>query len=617
MFGFFGQENHPFGSKIDKGTARDNTTNIAKCQDFSCARLVYNLNMSKQDTKTKEKWSLKEKFPAGFLSDSDFSDLEKQLLFTRGIQNVGEAEDFLNPKYEDLHDPLQMKGTPEAVQRIKKAVDSKEKVLVYGDYDVDGITATAILYSVLTDLGLEAEYYIPKRDTEGYGVNTDALGEIAKAGAKLVITVDCGVTAVQEVEYAKKLGLDTIITDHHAIHTEKDKEVLPDCVVVNPKQKTCKYPYKELSGSGIAFKLAQALYKEFPDKLVNGQEKWLLDLAALGTICDVVPLTGENRVIAHFGIKVIQKTKRAGLKMLTEVSRSAPKDIDSYKIGFQLGPRLNAAGRLETAEKSIQLLLTDDENEARMLSLELNKLNMERQELTQRILSEAIAEVEKKSKKAKLYLLKGKNWPSGVVGIVASKISEKYLKPVIVCEDKGDECQGSARSPKCFNIIEALEKSSEYLVRYGGHARAAGITVKKEHFVLLENKLLELSDDGIKEEDLISEYKIDSETSLSDISAETFKFLKKMEPFGMGNPMPTLVAHGIHVETFKKVGKSFEHLKLVFADGRAKTNGIYFSFTGDGMDFAKNVDIIYQISENEWGGRKSYEAKCIAIRESK
>lgn len=298
------------------------------------------------------------------------------------------------------------------------------------------------------------------------------------------------------------------------------------------------------------------------------------------------------------------------------MSRTALNEVDSYKIGFQLGPRLNAAGRLETAERSIRLLLTQDENEAKLVALDLNKLNMERQELTQRILREATREVEKKSEKAKLYLLKGKNWPSGVVGIVASKLAEKYYKPVIVCEDKGIECQGSARSPKCFNIIEALEKSSEFLVRYGGHARAAGITVKKEHFVLLENKLLELSDHEIKEEDLTPEYKIDSESFLNDVNSETYGFLKKMEPFGMGNPMPLFISKGIKVDSYKKVGKEFEHLKLVFSHDKAKISGIYFSFTGDGVDLGKELDVLYQISENEWGGRKSYEMRCIGLREA-
>ncbi|MDO8507423.1 MAG: single-stranded-DNA-specific exonuclease RecJ [bacterium] len=572
--------------------------------------------MTKQDLKQKERWTVKEKFPKSYLKDSDFSDLEKQLLFTRGIQNEKEVGDFINPRYDALHDPFLMKGMKETVERIKKAVELNEKAVVYGDYDVDGITATAVLFEVLNELGIKTEYYIPKRNLEGYGLNTDALDEIAKNGANLVITVDCGVTAVDEVEYAKKLGLDIIITDHHSIREEKGKEALPETIVINPKQKACGYPYKELSGSGIAFKLAQALYKEIPEKLTEGQEKWLLDLAALGTVCDVVPLTGENRTIAYFGTKVIQKTKRAGIKMLAEVSRTDMEKVDSYKMGFQLGPRLNAAGRLETAEKAIQLLLTKDVNEARMMALELNELNQQRQELTRRIVAEAITEVEKKNPKSKLYLLKGESWPAGVVGIVASRLAEKYFKPVIVCEDKGSECQGSARSPKCFNIVEALEEASEYLVRYGGHARAAGITVKKEHFVLLENKLLEISDGKIKEEDLVPEYKIDSETSLSDICEKTYGFLRRLEPFGMGNPMPVLVSRGIKVDSFKKVGKSFEHLKVVFTDGKEKINGIYFSFTGDGMDLQKNVDVVFNVSENEWAGRKSYEARCIAIKES-
>ncbi len=575
--------------------------------------------MSEQVIKPKQqkkKWTLRKEFPKDYLEGADFSDLEKQLLFNRGIRDETEAEDFLNPKYESLHDPFLMLGMTEAVKRIKAVKPKGEKVVIYGDYDVDGITATAILYNVLNGLGIKTDYYIPKRDSEGYGVNRDALDEIAGQGANLVITVDCGVTAVDEVEYAKKQGLDIIITDHHSLRLENGKEILPKTIVINPKQKSCKYPFKELAGAGIAFKLAQALYKEFPDILQTGQEKWLLDLAALGTVCDVVPLTGENRILAYFGIKVLARTRRVGLQKLTEAGGSKPGEVDSYKIGFQIGPRLNAAGRLETAEKSIQLLLTEDENEARMLSLELNKLNVERQDLTQKILAEAISEVEKKGEKAKLYLLKGENWPSGVVGIVASKLTERYFKPVIVCEDMGEECKGSARSPECFNIIEALEEASEYLVRYGGHARAAGITVKKEHFVLLENKLLEISDGKISEEDLVGEYIIDTDIQLDKINRETFEFIKKLGPFGMGNPMPLFVSRGVSIDSHKKVGKEGEHMKLVLSDGESKVNGIYFSFTGDGRDLTQKMDILYRISENEWGGRKSYEMRCIALKES-
>lgn len=577
--------------------------------------------MAKQDMnptqmRGKEKWTIHEKFPKDYLTGTDFSDLEKQLLYARGIETEKDADEFLNPEYEDLHDPFLIKGMKELVQRIKSAIKNKERVVIYGDYDVDGITATVILYEVLSELGLDCDYYIPKRNTEGYGINKEALDEIAKKGAKLVITVDCGVTAVEEVEHAKKRGLDVIITDHHSIKEKSGKEILPNGIVINPKQKTCKYPYDELSGSGIAFKLAQALYKEFSDKLMNGQEKWLLDLVALGTVCDVVPLTNENRILAHFGIKVMQKTKRIGLQALSEVSGMNIHDVDSHKMGFQLGPRLNAAGRLETADKSIQLLLTKDEDEAKDLAFKLNQLNQDRQELTQKILQEATTEVEKKSEKAKLYLLKGENWPSGMVGIVASRLSEKYYKPVIVCEDKGKECQGSARSPKCFSIIEALEEASEYLVRYGGHPRAAGIIVKKEHFVLLEDKLLEISNNKIKEEDLIPEYKIDSESVLGDISAEAFEFLRRMKPYGMGNPTPVFVVRGIRIDAFKKVGKSLEHLKLSFTNGKIRINGIYFSFTPDGINLEDKVDAVFNMSENEWGGRKSYEMRCIGLRES-
>lgn len=577
-------------------------------------QMIYNCCMSKQDLKQKECWTVKEKFPKDYLKNSGFSDLEKQLLFNRGIKNTEEADKFLNPDYDELHDPFLMKGMSEAVERVGLALDNKDKVVVYGDYDVDGITAAAILYETLSALGLETDYYIPKRDSEGYGLNNDALTEISAEGATLCVTVDCGITGVEEVECAKKLGLDIIITDHHNIPGKSGKQVVPDAIVVNPKQKDCKYPFGELSGSGIAFKIAQALYKTFPEKLLQGQEKWLLDLAALGTVCDVVPLTGENRIIASFGNTVMAKTKRVGLKLLAEVSGINLQEITSYHLGFQLGPRLNAAGRLETAEKSIQLLLERDENAARVLALELDNLNKERQGITKKILEEAVAEIEKKDKAAKIYLLANKNWPAGVVGIIASRLADKYARPAIIFEDKGDLCQGSARSPKCFNIIEALEENADILVRCGGHARAAGVTVKKEHFVLLEEKLLEISGKKITEEDLVEKYEADAETTIQDIGEGTYGFIQRMEPFGMGNSSPLFIGKGLRVDSFRKVGKDGEHLKLSFTDGNEKRNGIFFSYFDRDTDLKKTVDTLFSINQNEWGGRISYEMRCVAIR---
>ncbi len=587
-------------------------------------QMAYNGNMPKQDLnltrrsevrgKQTEKWIFGKKFPNDYLKDSDFSDLERQLLFNRGIKDAKEAEDFLDPKYDRLHDPFLMKGMEETVKRIQTALENKEKVVIYGDYDVDGITATAILHDTFSALDISASYYIPKRDTEGYGLNKDALKEIAENGANLVVTVDCGITGVEEVKYAKELGLDIIITDHHNVPVKSGKQIIPETIVINPKQNSCKYPYGELSGSGIAFKLAQALYATFPEKLIFGQEKWLLDLAALGTVCDMVPLTGENRIISHFGLKVLAKTKRVGLKLLAEASGVSLREMKSYNLGFQLGPRLNAAGRLETAEKSIQLLLSSDENEARMLALDLDNLNKERQDLTQRILSEAIEEIEKKDKDSKIFLLANENWPAGVVGIIASKLVDKYARPVIVFEDKGDRCQGSARSPKCFNIIEALEKNSEILVRCGGHARAAGATVKKEHFVLLEEKLIEIAGNKITEEDLQPELEVEAEVNLSDVDEENYNFLQRLEPYGMGNPSPRFVAWGLKVESFRKVGKEGEHLKLALADGSEKRNAIFFSYFDREIDLQKPVDALFSINQNEWGGKVSYEMRCLSMK---
>jgi single-stranded-DNA-specific exonuclease len=389
------------------------------------------------------------------------------ILSNRGINTEIEALSFLNPDYSKLGDPFNIKDMDKAVETISLAVQEKKKITIYGDYDVDGITSTAVLVRFFNEIGVEVDFYIPSRQIEGYGLNREALDEIKKRGTELLITVDCGSTAIEEVDYANKIGLRVVITDHHSLRSENGEELIPKAeAVVNPRRKESLFN-QELAGVGVAFYLVRALQAKLPEKLAEGMEKWFLDLVAMGTICDVVPLVGDNRILTHFGLQVIRKTKLIGICALANISGIVLKDISSFKVGFSLGPRLNAAGRIDHANKALELLITKDEQKATQIAKELNDLNIERQELTERIVNEAREAIKSKDGKQKIYLLANKDWPAGVVGIVASRLVEEFARPVLVMEDLGEELKGSARSISGFNIIEALSGCSEYLTHFG------------------------------------------------------------------------------------------------------------------------------------------------------
>lgn len=569
--------------------------------------------MKKTLEKQQERWEIRTKFPEKYLAKSDFNNLEKQLLFNRGIKTVKEAQGFLDPDYNQNHDPFLMRDMRKAVSRVQKALTKQEKVVVYGDYDADGLTATALLYETLTKMGLEVQTYIPQRETEGYGLNCNAISMLQKSGISLIVTVDCGITAIEEVKFAKEKQLDIIITDHHSLRQEEGKDVLPQTICLNPKRQNDYYPFANLAGVGVAYKLAQALYLSFPEKLRAGQEKWLLDLVTIGTICDVVPLVGENRLFAYYGLKVLEKTKRPGLALLAEMMGLELARITSFNVGFQIGPRLNATGRLGTAEKSLELLIGQDKNKLRLTAIELNKRNEERQTLTERIVSEANESISSRDKKQKIYLLADPFWPSGVVGIAASKLAEKYLRPVIVFEDKGEVFQGSARSPHFFNIIEALNKCSGLLQKYGGHARAAGLAVAREDFAKLEAELNKICGAKIKESDLVPLRVAEIELEPAEISKKTSDFLKKLEPFGPGNPVPVFLMRNLEISKTREVGKDKKHLKLEFLKNNQWVKGVFFNYIGEFKE-GDRAEALFQLTENIWNGTINYEAKCLFVR---
>lgn len=535
------------------------------------------------------------------------------ILANRGLKTKKEIDSYLEPKYEDLMDPDQFLNMKDAVERIAKGLAKQEKIVIYGDYDVDGITATALVFEVLNKIGVQKlETYIPHREEEGYGLNQTAMDEIIQKGTNLIITVDCGITSSELISDAKRKGVDVLVCDHHAIDLKKRPK---NTIIIHPQLVKKGSEKQELSACGMAFFLARGLQQKFIDAYPLGQEKWLLDLVALATICDVVPLVGQNRILAKFGLMVIEKTKRIGLLELIRNAGIGKEDLNSYAVGFLLGPRINAAGRLDHAKKALDLLLTKEKREAVMIADTLTKLNFERQKMCNRILEEAKAEIESSEKKEhEIFLLANKNWPRGVVGIIASKLSDTYARPVIVFEHDGKQYHGSARSVEGFDITAALTECEDCLMKFGGHAKAAGLTVSNEKFVLFSDKLLEITRSRIRKEDLRSNVIIDTKIKEEDISEEMIETISRMEPFGYGNHNPTFVIEGVEIENVKKVGSKGEHLKFSL-----KKSGICAILFGNSyeIDGKNRYDLAFGLRYNFWNQRRSIEMRIMDLRESK
>jgi single-stranded-DNA-specific exonuclease len=541
-----------------------------------------------------------------------------RLLASRGISTETDAENYINPKYSELANPLDIPDMDRAVTTILAAIKSGDKIAIYGDYDVDGVTATAILADFFSKIEVEAVTYIPSRVDEGYGLNTEAIKNLSKQDIKLVITVDCGSTSLDVVAAANKIGVNIVVTDHHVLKLENGKTKLPAAAaVVNPKRLMPEHPLYELAGAAVAFYLVRALQTHFTEQFAPGQEKWLLDLVAMGTICDVVPLAGENRILAKYGLNVLSKSRRVGIQSLAQISEVNLEFVDSYKVGFLLGPRLNAAGRIEHARSALSLLLSKDKEEADKLSAELNELNLQRQEITESIVTEAREIIEQSDKSQKIYLLSGKDWPSGVVGIVASRLADEYGKPMLVMEDMGGELKGSARSIKNFNIIEALSSCDELLSRFGGHAYAAGFSLDKDNLENFSKKLIQIADAQISDTDLEPEICIDLRISAENVNQGFIEELSLLEPFGRGNTKPLFLLEAAKIAEAKLVGSPAVHLKLKLQQGSTLLSGIAFGY-GEKMDLetAHRYDFVVTLEINEWNNRKSPEFRLIDLRKA-
>jgi single-stranded-DNA-specific exonuclease len=533
-----------------------------------------------------------------------FPPILKQIVFNRGFASDAEARAFLRAEPNSNTDPFQMIGMGATVDRICYALQHNEPIAIYGDYDVDGVTATALLVQALGVLGADIRGYIPNRFDEGYGLNNEALDSLKADGVKLVITVDCGIRSPDEALHAQTLGLDLIISDHH--HPDGEN-IPPALAVINPKQHGDPYPDKDLAGVGIAYKIIEALVQVQP--LTNGfQLNELLDLVALGTVADLAPLVGENRVLVRKGLRQIRETKRQGLFSLAGVADLKIAKCTAGNIGFMLGPRLNASGRLESALASFELLTTTDFMRAGQLAQQLDVQNRQRQALTRTMQEQADLIARTEDPDAFLLFAAHEDFNPGVVGLAASRLTELYYRPSIVAAKNAEETRGSCRSIPEFHITDALDQCKDLLVRHGGHAAAAGFTVKNENLPELVSRLKQIARDQLCTKDLRQTLSADMEVPLSDLSFDLLKLLNFLEPTGYGNPDAVFVSRNIKVKFARTVGSEGRHLKLTFEDERGVTyDSIGFRLGHLKADLPQRVDILYHIEANEFNGRRTLQ----------
>jgi single-stranded-DNA-specific exonuclease len=533
----------------------------------------------------------------------DLPSLIVQLLHNRKIQAPSEARDFLLGQTPG-HSPFELKGMYPAVERLSEAIGSEELVAVYGDFDTDGVTATALLVQALSAAGAQVLPYIPSRVDEGYGLNIEALRELYRQGVRLVVTVDCGIRAIDEVEQASR-GLDLIVTDHHSV----GDDLPPALAIINPKQPGCLYPFKDLSGVGVAYKLAQGLLlaRELNGIPAEVTANDLLDLVALGTVADLVPLLGENRELVRRGLEKLRTSPRPGVEALMADASVRRGAVDATAIGFRLGPRLNAAGRLEHAMLAYNLLTNTDPLETRALAGQLGRLNQHRQELTEKTVAEAEAQVQAGDPDAYLYLVASHEFEPGIVGLAASRLTEAHYRPSVVVEVGQEESRGSCRSIPEFHITRALDRCQDLLVRHGGHAAAAGFTIETGNLDLLRERLQAIAAEELSGAELQPVLEIDQELPLEEVGWATHDLLGMLEPTGMGNPQPVLCSPGVEVRDKRALGGG-KHLKLALRDGRgAAWDAIWFR-QGHLIDqIPGRVDVAYTLDANEWNHRRQLQ----------
>ncbi len=548
-----------------------------------------------------------------------------RLLVQRGVISFPEAKDFFRPSLDSLHDPFLIKDMDKAILRIDQAIEKGERIMIYGDYDVDGTTAVALTYAFLSDFYTNIDFYIPDRYKEGYGISLDGIDYAKETDVKLIIALDCGIKALNQINYAREKGIDFIICDHH-----RPGELLPDAVaVIDPKRNDCPYPYKELSGCGLGFKLAQAYYQK--NRLPFKDLEKFLDLVAVSIAADIVPVTGENRILSYFGLQRLNFDPRPGFESILfysnviRKSQSCDKTVFTREITigdavFLIGPRINAAGRIESGNAAVELLLCERMGETHILSQNINNNNTERRSLDTEITRQALEmiELEPELKNSKSTVLYNPEWHKGVIGIVASRLTESYYRPTVILTESNGVITGSARSVKDFDVYDAIDACSEYLDHFGGHKYAAGLSLKPENLDKFRMAFEETVANTITDNMLIPEVEIDAELKLSQITPKFFRILRQFAPHGPGNMSPVFLTRGvIDKNSARVVGR--KHLKMIVShpDEPGKSfNAIAFqqAHQFEAVSWGKYFDIVYQIEENEWNGTRTLQLNVKDIK---
>ncbi len=552
------------------------------------------------------------------------------MLFNRDLHDEDAILKFLYPDYaRDVHDPFLFSDMRKAVDRIFTAIEKKERIVIHGDYDADGVSGSTVLCTTLRALGADAGYFIPHREKDGYGLNINTIQKLSDEGAQIIITTDCGISNVEEVALANECGIDVIITDHHQIPPE-----LPAaCAILHPKVETEEYPDKTLSGGAVAFKLCQGLLAHHRDSgnvNIDGIsheafEKWLLDMVAISSVADMVPLTGESRALTRFGLMVLGKTRRLGLRTLMEKSYiyfDGPKKttIDTTTIGFRIAPRINAVGRLADATEALDLMMTNDGEIARVLADKIHDYNSQRQKITEELGKLALEYIEEHHKEDDpILFVRGDGWPPGVVGLIASRIMNKRNKPVIVVGEANGTLVGSGRSIDQFHITNALGEASDSLAKFGGHPQACGFSLKsKDHFDQFTQKMTEIAARELADKEIVPELHLEAKAHLDELTLEMAHEIARFAPFGVGNPEPLFTSSGIIVIDVQTMGKDGSHMRLLARqeDGKRVRKFIAFRCPEWIEQIKKNdiLDVVYEIGINEWNGRQELQLKLTDLK---
>ena len=555
-----------------------------------------------------ECYNVNENLLHDFMQKFKLNEILARVLINKNITKKEEIDLFMNPTRKDFHDPFLMPDMEITVDRVLKAIKDKEKIIIYGDYDADGITSITVLKTFLEERGLEVASYIPNRLDEGYGLNKQAIKKIYDDGYRLIITVDCGISGIDEVDYANSLGMEVLITDHH-----EPGQSLPNALaIVDAKRKDNKYPFNQLAGVGVVFKLIQAISM----KLNLNEKEYLkyLDIVCIGTISDIVPLVDENRVIAKLGLKLVNQTKNIGLKALLEIVGF--KEIDSGAISFGVAPRINACGRMGDEQVALDLFLSKDYETAKKIAIKLNEYNSERQSIEKRIFDEATQEIEKEEKENACIIVGGEGWHHGIIGIVASKVTDIYFKPSILVCFEGSVGKGSGRSIPGFDLHEALMQCSSELEKFGGHAMAVGVTVEKSKFNKFKTELEEYAK-KCEIDKIVPIINIDSELSLKNIDIDSVKSLKLLEPYGEANKTPIFLFKNLKINSIRALSEG-KHLKLTLKEDNFMINAIGFNMgeLSEKYLLDDKVDIVGSLEINSFNGNDSIQIVMKDVRKS-